>query len=207
MTDARRRPSGAAVLRPALTDAITNAAIEELVEQGYARLSMERVARRAAVGKGALYRRWPSKVDMVVDVLGQLSVPAGAPPDTGTLRGDIRCMLQSIVEWFTDPRIRAVLPDLIAEFDRNPTLARATATHIGDPRRGWGRDVLQRAERRGQLTSEQTDLLLDLLAAPAYWRITHGRPVDALYLDQLTDLLVNGLAGDSGGAGFGGVGH
>jgi AcrR family transcriptional regulator len=194
MTPGRREPTGAAVFSSAVTDAITDAAIESLVELGYAKLSMEGVARRAGVGKSALYRRWPSKVDMVTDVLVHLSVPTGAPPDTGTLRGDIRALLQAITDWQADPRMRAVLPSLIAEYDRNPALAEASATHIGEPRRAWARAALDKAVRREELAPDQVEVLLDLLAAPAHWRLVHGRPVDATYLDQLADLLYRGVS-------------
>jgi AcrR family transcriptional regulator len=186
---ARRVPTGAAVFRPQVTDAITTAAIDALAEYGYARLSMESVAKRAGVGKSALYRRWPSKLDMVTAVLAQLSVPATAPPDTGTLRGDLRALLGAVADWFTDPTMRAILPSLIAEYDRNPALAQATATHIGEPRRTWAGQALDRAVRRDEITEEQADLLLDLLAAPTYWRVAHGRPVDDHYLDLLADML------------------
>lgn len=194
MPSERREPTGAAVFNPAVTDAITVAAVDALVEHGYAKLSMEGVAKRAGVGKSALYRRWPSKVDMVTDLLAHLSVPADPPTDTGTLRGDLRALLQAVADWLTDPRMRAVLPSLIAEYDRNPALAKASATHIGDPRRAWGREALERAERRGEITPRQVDLLLDLLAAPTYWRVVHGRPVDEDYLDDLADLLTRSVS-------------
>lgn len=60
MTTSRRTPTGAAVLNPAVTDAIAAAAIDLLMEAGYARLTMDGVAQRANVGKSAIYRRWPS---------------------------------------------------------------------------------------------------------------------------------------------------
>lgn len=189
-----RAPTGAAVLRSEVTDAIASAAIDALVELGYAKLSMEGVAKRAGVGKSALYRRWPSKVDMVTDVLAHLSVPAEPPPDTGTLHGDLRALLEAVAHWFTDTTMRAILPSLIAEYDRNPTLAEASATHIGGPRRAWARPVLDRAIDRGEITGEQADLMLDLLAAPTYWRILHGRPVDGCYLDLLADMLTRSVS-------------
>ncbi|RYZ59046.1 MAG: TetR/AcrR family transcriptional regulator, partial [Proteobacteria bacterium] len=59
---ARRAPSGAAVMQPAVTDALTRELFGEWAERGYAAISLERVALRAGVGKAALYRRWPSKL-------------------------------------------------------------------------------------------------------------------------------------------------
>lgn len=176
-------------MRPAVTEAIANAAIDELVEQGYAKLAMEKVARRAGVGKHALYRRWPSKVDLVTEVLARLSVPQDPAPDTGSLRGDVRAMLTAVTQWLGDPRIRAILPSLIAEYDRNPALAEAAATHIGGPRREWGRAALERA----QVPAGRIELILDLMAAPVFWRLTHGREVDDGYLDALADLIVSGV--------------
>ncbi|WP_307787870.1 TetR/AcrR family transcriptional regulator [Mycolicibacterium sp. S2-37] len=195
MTSPRRAPSGAAVFKPQVTDAITTAAVDALAEHGYAKLSMEGVAKRAGVGKSALYRRWPSKVEMVTDVLAHLSVPAGPAPDTGSLRGDIRAMLDAVADWLTDPRMRAILPSLVAEYDRNPALAEASANHISGPRRAWAREALDRAERRGDLTPEVSELLLDLLVAPTYWRVVHGREVDGRYLDLLADALTRGVTG------------
>jgi len=188
MSTSRRTPTGAAVFSPAVTDAITTAAIDELVESGYARLAMDRVARRAGVGKSALYRRWPSKQDMVVDVLALLSIPIGPSPDTGSLRGDVRALMQAAFDWLSDPRIRAVLPDLIAESDRNPVLAEGVAKHVTGPRVTWALATLGRARDRGELAADDVDLVLDLTIAPVFWRLTHGRPVDDRYLDRLTDL-------------------
>ncbi|MGU3497611.1 TetR/AcrR family transcriptional regulator [Mycobacterium sp. C31M] len=189
MTAPRRKPSGGAVMRPAVTEAIADAAIDELVEHGYAKLAMEKVARRAGVGKHTLYRRWPTKVELVTEVLARLSVPEVPAPDTGTLRGDVRAMLNAVLTWLTDPRIRAILPSLIAEYGRNPALAQAAATHIGGPRRAWGRAVLERA----QVPVDQIDMILDLMAAPTYWRLVHDRPVDDEYLDRLTDMIMAGI--------------
>lgn len=194
MTTSRRAPTGAAVFSPAVTEAIMQAATDELVECGYRGLAMERVARRAGVGKSALYRRWPSKVDMAVQVLARLGLPTGPPPDTGSLRGDVRAMLQSTLGWLSEPRTRAVLPGLIAESDRNPALAEATAEHVTRPRLSWARNMLERSRDRGDLDGADIDVLLDLLIAPTFWRLVQGRPVDDRYLDRLTDVVLDGLA-------------
>lgn len=189
----RRAPTGAAVLQSSVTDAITNAAAGELVRHGYTRLTMDGVARSAGVGKSALYRRWPSKLEMVVDLLANLSVPTGPAPDTGTLRGDLRAMLQGTADWLTDPQVHAVLPGLIAESTANPALAEATQRNVTRPRLAWAQAVLQRAHERHELAAEDIPVLTDLLVATLFWRTTHERSVDAHYLDQLTDVLVDGV--------------
>ena len=85
-----REPAGAAVLRPELTDAVIDAVLVEFAAVGYGRLSMQRVAARAGVGKSALYRRWPGKQEMVADAMARLGVPDVPPPDTGSLRADLQ---------------------------------------------------------------------------------------------------------------------
>lgn len=190
----RRAPSGAAVFKPSVTEAITSAAMADLVTHGFARLSMDRVARGAGVGKSALYRRWPSKLAMVIDLLAQLSVPTGPTPDTGALRTDLRAVLQGTADWLTEPRVRAVLPGLIAESMNNSALAEATWHQVTQPRLEWLRPVLIRAHQRGELSPGDVDVLSDLLVATLFWRLTHGRSVEVEYLDRLAEMLVSGVA-------------
>lgn len=173
-----------------MTEAITRAALAELVDCGFARVSLEAVARRAQVGKSAIYRRWPSKTAMVVDVLVGLSVPEGDPPDTGGLRGDVRALLEASRRWLLDPSIRAVLPNLHAESGRNRELAQATETYVSAPRRRWAREALERSAAFRDLPEATAELALDLLAAPTYWRVINDRSVDDATLDELVDTIV-----------------
>src|SRR5277367_129498 len=84
------RMSGGPVLQTEVTDAITNAFFEELAEVGYGRLSIDAVARRAGVGKAAIYRRWKSKLEITVALASHVAVAAVDVPDAGNLLGDIR---------------------------------------------------------------------------------------------------------------------
>ncbi|WP_067544330.1 TetR/AcrR family transcriptional regulator [Nocardia crassostreae] len=192
----RRAPTGAAVLQPEVTRSITEAVLDELAEQGYARVSMEAVAKRAGVGKSALYRRWPAKQDMVVAIISEISLDHATAADTGSLRGDIRESLTAVENWLTHPRFSRILPDLFAEAVRNPALHAAVDSAIGAPRRARGLEVLERGIARGELPRDlDTELALDLLAAPIYWRISvRGAPLESGYLDALTDTLLHALA-------------
>jgi AcrR family transcriptional regulator len=190
----RRTPTGAAVLQPQITSAITEAVLEELAAQGYGRLSMEAVAKRARVGKSALYRRWPSKQDMVIAVLSEFSVPLAEVPDTGSLRGDLLATLHAVRDWLTYPRFATILPDLTAEAVRNPTLAEAIQATIGQPR-ALGVVPLRRAIERGELPADMNlELALDLIAAPVYWRLTvRHAPIEPSYVDDLAEHILRAL--------------
>src|ERR1700749_1860282 len=110
-----RTATGGAALRPRVTDAITEATFTELAGAGYARLSMEGVARRAGVGKAALYRRWSSKQEMLEELI-RAAVEDTLPPipDTGALRTDLRELLGTYRGQLAHPVVSSVGPALLA---------------------------------------------------------------------------------------------
>jgi AcrR family transcriptional regulator len=185
----QRAPSGAAVLQPNVTAAIVAAVLAELDERGYARLAMESVAKRAGTSKSALYRRWPSKQEMVLAVLADISVPMADVVETGDLRRDMRAAAESMAAWLAAEPYAKIIPDLIAEAHRTRELAEAISTSISEPRRAYLRSLLTRAIERGDLPAD-TDLEMaqDLVAALIYWRmVVRQAPVEDDYLDHVTD--------------------
>jgi len=181
--------SGGPVLQTEVTDAITNAFFEELAEVGYGRLSIDAVARRAGVGKAAIYRRWKSKLDIAVALTSQVALAAIDVPDTGNLRDDIREYLASGRAVLTHRLAHKIIPDLVAEAARNPVLTDALLDAVRNPRRAKAARLVEQAIARGELPAD-TDigLSLDLLAGPLYWRlmVLRGSPEDS-YLDRLAD--------------------
>ncbi|MCQ8834132.1 TetR/AcrR family transcriptional regulator [Streptomyces malaysiensis] len=191
----RRPPSGAATLRADKTAAIAEAVLDELAEHGYGRLSMEAVAKRAGVGKSALYRRWPSKQRMVIAVVSEPTVALADPPDTGSLRGDVLAALHAVADWLTHPRFSRILPDLIAEAQRDDELRRALALRIGEPRRARMIGVLDRAVERGELPPDlDRELALDLLGGLVYWRVSaRGAALEPGYFERAADMALRAL--------------
>lgn len=168
----RRAPAGAAVLREEVTAAIRAAVFEELAEVGYGRMSIERVARRAGVGKAAVYRRWRSKLPLVLDVVSAIAVQGVPAPDTGSLLGDVRLLLEVSARALRHPVASQILPDLLAEAARNQDIAAALQTALSDAQRRVASDIVGRAVRRGELPAgTDVDLAVDLLGGPLYWRL------------------------------------
>jgi AcrR family transcriptional regulator len=168
-----REPAGAAVLQESVTAAITGAMFDQLAEIGYARMSMDAVAWRAGVGKAALYRRWPSKQAMLIDLV-EAAILRNLPeaPDTGSLAGDVRGFLDVIVEQAADPRVRRIALDVLVETTRTPALAAALHDVVDEPRRTAAAAVLTRVIERGELAADlDRDLGLDLLIAPLLIRL------------------------------------
>jgi AcrR family transcriptional regulator len=189
---AGRQPAGAAVLQEDVTEAIAGALFEELAAVGYGRLSIEAVAKRAGVGKTAVYRRWPSKKEMVVALVSQVAVAAIDVPDTGSLRGDVKGYLANASAALTHPLASTIIPDLLAELGRSDELGEAFSIALRDPRRDKAAELLRRAVTRGEL-AEDTDfeLALDFLAGPLYWRLSVIRSALAEdYFDRLTEKIL-----------------
>ncbi|WP_329613541.1 TetR/AcrR family transcriptional regulator [Streptomyces brevispora] len=72
-----------------LERAILEAALERLSTVGWNGLTMEGVAAGARTGKAAIYRRWPSKEDLVADALRSALPEIGDAPDFGNIRDDL----------------------------------------------------------------------------------------------------------------------
>jgi AcrR family transcriptional regulator len=182
-------------LRAQVTDGIVEAVLDELADVGFGRLSMDGVARRARAGKAALYRRWPSKQEMVLDVVTGLSVPMAAMAPSGDLAADVAALVAGVDAWLTDARMSRILPDLLAEAMRNPGLAAALTDRLGDARRGYGQAVIDAAIARGEVPSDvDSEYVLDLVAAPVFWRLCGRREhTDPAFLDRVVDSVLHAL--------------
>lgn len=192
----QRKPAGAAVLQETVTEAITEAMFDQLAEHGFARMSMDAVARRAGVGKAAVYRRWPSKQAMVIDLVGA-SVLKNLPetPDTGSLAGDVHGFLAVIAEQASDPRVKRIALDVLTETTRVPALAAALHDVVEKPRRTAAAAVLTRAVDRGELRADlDHELALDVLISPLLLRLLRSEDeVGDAYLARLAKVIVAGL--------------
>jgi AcrR family transcriptional regulator len=190
-----RVPAGAAVLQADVTEAIRQAFFTELAESGYGRLSIEAVARRATVGKPAIYRRWRSKQDMAIALISEVAWAHLDMPDTGRLRGDVIAFLRAEYAVLTDPLAKAIIPDLLSEANRNPDLAAALLRTVRDPRRTRAAAIIRRAIERGEVADTvNPDLALDVLAGPLYWRLTVvHQPINDEELVQLAELVMGAL--------------
>ncbi|MFJ9410761.1 TetR/AcrR family transcriptional regulator [Streptomyces sp. NPDC101393] len=194
---ARRAPAGAAVLREDKTAAIRAAVFEELAANGFARMSIEGIARRAGVGKTAVYRRWRSKLHLVLDVVSAVAAAGLPSPDAGSLRGDVRMLLEVAARALRHPMASQIIPDLLAEAARSPELAGALRTALHDSQEGIATEMVARAVARGEIPAGVDGrLALDLLTGPLYWRLVVVRgELPGGYLDDLAKAVAGALGG------------
>jgi AcrR family transcriptional regulator len=158
---------GGRPLDPTRDDVIREAALQCLAEVGYERLTMDQVAGRARAGKGALYRRWPSKAALLVDAV-VCNKPAFSFEPTGSLRADLDAYVNTApedAESAPHPD-QAVARGLIKAAVADPEFASLLHRHFAQPRQQALRDIIEQAQQRGEARPDlDVDLIVELISA------------------------------------------
>ncbi|MEE9609247.1 MAG: TetR/AcrR family transcriptional regulator [Myxococcota bacterium] len=173
--------------------AILDATLELLVEVGFSALTVEGVASRAGVGKATIYRRWPSKLPLVIEAFRQL--PSLREVDTGNLVDDLSTMLRDYLQLFHSTPLATVLPSLAGERAHNPQLSEVLDPVITQRRRPLI-GALERAVERGELPPGlDLELAADLIVGPIAVRLffTGGR-IHPRIVRPIVDLALGGLS-------------
>ncbi|MFJ3789038.1 TetR/AcrR family transcriptional regulator [Kitasatospora sp. NPDC090091] len=190
---AKGRPRSAAADR-----AILDATREALAELGWGGLTMGHVATRAKVAKTTLYRRWPSKNELVVDAVASLFDDL-VMPDLGSLRADIEAVVSQFAALLARPETQAALLALFAEGTRDPQLRRRIREAIVDPQKRLVRQGRASAQARGELAPdcdetaacEEVDIIFDTIAGTVEHRVlVSGEPITADWTRRFTNLLL-----------------
>ena len=159
--------------------AIFDAVLESLAEVGYDRLTVDMVAARARAGKGALYRRWDSKNEMVMEALSTWEERLEIPDDTGSLRGDLQALLDGKAGPSSDITEATVVCGLMTAAARDPELASLMRERFVAPRRQVLRTLVERAVERGEIPSgRNVELVTDVVPAFLFTRaVMYGETV------------------------------
>ena len=191
MTEAPRQSRGGRPRDPSRDGVIRAAILSLLAEVGYGALTMDAVAAEAGVGKATIYRRWRTKQDLVVDTIAELNRAEAAVPDTGSLEGDLREVMHSLVAVINGP-LGAAMQSLLSTIPHQPALAEAFRTGPLAAWRNSFEELWARAEGRGEVrTGIAYALIGDAAGAPLVqrWLLT-GEPVDEAYADEVLQSVV-----------------
>jgi AcrR family transcriptional regulator len=161
--------------------------LQLLQENGYDRLTLDAVATTAQASKATVYRRWPTKAELVLAAFIEGVRQAAVPPDTGTLRGDLLALGEIILEQTHQHSgtVRAVL----VEVSNNPALNEAMQHEFIDQRKTLLLYVLQQAVNRGEIDGAAiSDELWDVLPGYLIFRsIIQNRPPSTDTVRALVD--------------------
>lgn len=147
-----------------------------LQQHGYDRLTVEAVATEARSSKATMYRRWPSKAELVLAAFIEGTRSTEVPPRTGSLRGDLISIGVSVCQQSCEhaSTMRAVLNELT----HNPALSKAFQEEFISQRSAVFDEVIADAVTRGELDAEMINTdFNDLLAGYLVFRgLVSGRP-------------------------------
>lgn len=178
--------------------AILEATRELIAERGVHEFRTEDVAFRAGVGKGAIYRRYPSKDELVTAAVGALVDEEIQVPDTGSTRSDLLALMGEAVELYRGSVPGRLMPSLVSAMAQRPELARAVRDGFLAGRRAALAQVLRRGIERGDLRSDlDLEFALDVFGGPLFYRLLiTGGPIDEQLAEAVAELILRGFAPD-----------
>lgn len=136
-----------------------------LQEHGYERLTLDEVASAGRASKATMYRRWPTKAELVLAAFIEGISQDAVPPDNGSLREDLIAIGDTVCAQIKEHA--ATMRAVLGEVSRNPALNDAMQEQLFDQRRAMMKQVVKRAVDRGEIGADAVNSeLWDLL--PGY---------------------------------------
>jgi AcrR family transcriptional regulator len=169
--------------------AILAAAMRLLDSHSLRGLTIEAIARAAGVGKVTIYRWWPTKTHLVIDAFLELMTPATLMPEPGAGLADLTRHFAAVVAEYQG-KFGRVVAEIIAEGCFDPDALDYFQRAMVAKRRAFAADIVDAAKRRGEVRADVgTELLIDLLYGPLYFRLLVGHgPLDARFARDLSRL-------------------
>jgi len=177
--------------RSARVVASTHAAVlDALADVGYHALSIAQVAKQARVHETSIYRRWPTKAELVSDAVIRSALEGVPIPDTGNLERDMVTLLQRVVERLDTP-LGAAISQVVATQDE--ALAGLRRAYWAS-RKLAVKPFLLQAKERGQLAAwVHPDFAFELFTGPIFLRRTAGEKVSRSYIRKLVASVIAAL--------------
>jgi AcrR family transcriptional regulator len=175
--------------------AVLEAVATLLTERGYDDMTMEAVAVRADVHKTTVYRRWPTKAELVFDAARRHSEQQVPMPDTGSLLGDLRQLAREVAANIgTEPG---------ATMARAVVAAAATSSEVAPAMHDFWSDrlaraapIVERAAARGEIpAATDANLVVESLIGPLWVRLLlTGEPIDDELAERVAELVTAGVS-------------
>jgi AcrR family transcriptional regulator len=174
-------------------DAILRAATELLLEQGYAAVTIEKIAQRAGAGKQTIYRWWPSKGDIIMESLASKADVYIPLPDRGSWAADLRGLLDDSFALARSPQLGELLRALMVEAQLDPAFGERFRSEFLERRRAAVATLVERARRRGDLPAMLTaGFAADVVFGVLWYRLLAvPQPFDRRLTNRLVALLAD----------------
>jgi AcrR family transcriptional regulator len=163
---------------------------DALVEEGYAAITIDGIARRSGVARTTIYRHWGSLADLVIDAVTLIDEQWSAP-DTGSVRDDLVAQASALNEKLSTSEWGRALPTLVDGSSRDPELLRLHTLRTCQ-RRDQTIALVDRGIFRGELVAGlDAALVVDRIAGPIFYHhLILQKPIDREYIAQLVDAVL-----------------
>jgi AcrR family transcriptional regulator len=176
--------------------AVLEAAQVLLEEIGYSSITVDQIAERAGVSKATVYRWWPNKAAVFMELYGVLGQVEGSQPaDTGSLEGDLREQIRGAFRLFRRTVAGVALAGFVADAQWNPQSSRLLREDFARRRRALNLAVLERARARGELASHVClDTAADVITGAVYYPVLIGEhDYSNAHADRIVEVVLRGL--------------
>lgn len=173
---------------------VMDVTLEQLAAVGYERLSIPEIATLAGLNKTSVYKRWPTKADLVKDALSGTMGHTIEAPDTGSFRTDFIALTSIAISFAESPLGMSVMRVLFSE-GFNPDIRNLATSMLREQGKMGHQLVFKRAIARGELPKDADfQTALSTVAGAILQRIfiEQSRATDA-FLEKLVDLVLFGL--------------
>src|SRR3954454_7447832 len=158
---------------PRVDEAVREATLELLVEEGYQATSIQAIARRANVSAPSIYRRWASKAELIEEAV--FPTPFIEPSaETGDVERDLATYCRAILAYLGEPAVRAAIPGLLSEYQTDPQLWQRLGQRSVAPMRGTFAAYLAATGRRA---IGSVDALFDVMIGSLFVRAINAGAV------------------------------
>jgi AcrR family transcriptional regulator len=171
--------------------------LDLLTEAGLGELTIDDISRRSGVAKTTIYRHWANRSALVIDACSRMTDGQEAPPDTGSLEGDLRAIVTGIAELLGTARWSSILPSIVDAAEHDPEFA-GLHSKIQRGHAAPLRAALDRAARRGELPpAADRNAIAAALLGPLFYRRWFSREqIDAECLEMIIRSAIAGLHQD-----------
>jgi AcrR family transcriptional regulator len=179
-------------------EAILAATLHLLKEKPLRDVTIEEIARKAGVGKATIYKWWPSKAYVALDAVLRKMNRMVPTPDTGSVEGDFKEQLYSVITFYTSPTGR-LFGQFLAEGQSDKEFAALFRERFMKPRREFVGVIFDRAVERGEIDRTlDRELVLDLIYGPAILRLmVEHAPLNREATEAMISVLFRGLGNKS----------
>jgi AcrR family transcriptional regulator len=176
--------------------AVLDAATALLADRGPNGFAMEAVAKKAGVGKPTVYRWWPDRTDLLLELFNREILPPPTIPDDADLAEELKLRMRDLFAAWRDTPAGRVFRSLVVEMQATPeTVARFRDEALA-PRRRQSLRAFERARERGEIPADSNlHSLVDLVYGWAWYRLLTGQLVPDAEFDYALDTIAMGARG------------